>query len=263
MLNELVLRTIIVKFDIIFLELEDNRLIHFKNVSFPQLHLVDLVGSIKIWLVLLKQMDFFIYLFLHNACTPTFRHKLSWLSILVSCNRHSEHFVFCGHHWFLAVDWPLSENSCAVNDHWRSRCDCVLFMTQTSIQPGRWLLVCWPDCANDDKQIEFIMLGWWTGFGFMHQDASSNCNGISFAGAFLKFYVQANGGDDYCAWLCCVLLGFIEGVCSSSRLTVSPPLKIILPLYCFHAFSLSIAHHPRWLLFQHWRREDFIKAMKS
>lgn len=47
MLNELVLRTIIVKFDIIFLELEDNRLIQFKSSTFPQLHLVDLVGSIK------------------------------------------------------------------------------------------------------------------------------------------------------------------------------------------------------------------------
>lgn len=47
MLNELVLRTIIVKFDIIFLELEDNRLIQFKSLTFPQLHLVDLVGSNK------------------------------------------------------------------------------------------------------------------------------------------------------------------------------------------------------------------------
>lgn len=47
MLNELVFLTIIVKFDIIFLELEDNMLIQFKSLTFPQLHLVDLVGSVK------------------------------------------------------------------------------------------------------------------------------------------------------------------------------------------------------------------------
>lgn len=47
MLNELVFLTIIVKFDIIFLELEDNKLIQFKSLTFPQLHLVDLVGSVK------------------------------------------------------------------------------------------------------------------------------------------------------------------------------------------------------------------------
>lgn len=51
----------------------------------------------------------------------------------------------------------------------------------------------------------------------MLKDTSSNCNGISFGGAFLKFYVhvgfsfplvdEANAGEDYCALLCLRALG--------------------------------------------------------
>lgn len=196
MLNELVLKTIIDKFDIIFLELEDNRLIQFKSLTFPQLHLVDLVGSIK-------TDGFFCFVFLHNACTPTLRHKLSeWLSILVSYNRHSEQFVIGSS--LSTGGWVT--DSWAVNDHWRSRCDSVFCLWQTSVHPGHWLLVCRLGFANNNEQMNLIMLGWWIAFGFMHKDASSNCNGISFGGAFLKFYVhvgfsfalvdEANAGED-------------------------------------------------------------------
>lgn len=56
MLNELVLRTIIVKFDIIFLELEDNRLIELACCFNKSLTSSNCIWSI--WLVLLKQRDF-------------------------------------------------------------------------------------------------------------------------------------------------------------------------------------------------------------